>query len=143
MRRDLPQSRQSRLLWGYLIAGPERRAHAAPFQRYEYTGHQLDSFEVSEEGILGTSRPAWINLYRTEGRDFVLSGEVQLGGVGGPVLPNRSRRRRSIPLCTGTAGSEANAQEELIRRGEAQELEVVVGRRSISRSFETWAACEG
>lgn len=43
-----------------------------------FTGHQLDFFERNADGSFTCSEPAWINLYRTEGKSFRLSGEVTL-----------------------------------------------------------------
>ncbi|MCI0534261.1 MAG: DUF642 domain-containing protein [Verrucomicrobiales bacterium] len=51
-----------------------------------FVGHQLDFFDTGEPGVLTTTKPAWINLYRTEGRDFTLSGEVSLGGASDRML---------------------------------------------------------
>lgn len=51
-----------------------------------FVGRQLDQFDRSEPGVLRATKPAWINLYYTESRDFVLSGEVNLGGEFGQML---------------------------------------------------------
>ncbi|MCB1231931.1 MAG: hypothetical protein KDN19_16805 [Verrucomicrobiae bacterium] len=54
---------------GVMLSSPE----GEPF-----SGHQLEFFQVSSDGSLTCREPAWINLYRTEGRSFRLSGEVML-----------------------------------------------------------------
>jgi HEAT repeat protein len=51
-----------------------------------HLGHQLEFFDTSEPGVVGTRKPAWISLYRTEGRDFTLTGEVNLGGADDRML---------------------------------------------------------
>lgn len=51
-----------------------------------YVGHQLELFDMSEPCVLSTKKPAWISLYRTEGRDFTLTGEVNLGGASDKML---------------------------------------------------------
>ncbi len=43
-----------------------------------FTGHQLEFFETNPDGSIACNEPAWINLYRTEGKSFRLSGEVRL-----------------------------------------------------------------
>lgn len=45
-----------------------------------FVGPQLRFFDRSEAGVLSVTRPSWIYLYWTEGRDFMVSGEVRLGG---------------------------------------------------------------
>jgi hypothetical protein len=51
-----------------------------------FVGRQLDSFDRAEPGVLRALKPSWINLYWTESRDFILSGEVNLGGEYSPML---------------------------------------------------------
>jgi hypothetical protein len=51
-----------------------------------FIGHQLDAFTVSDDGVIEASKPSWISLYRTEGRDFTLTGEVRLGGQDSTML---------------------------------------------------------
>jgi hypothetical protein len=43
-----------------------------------FRGHQLSFFDTAPDGSSTCREPAWINLYRTEGRSFRLSGEVML-----------------------------------------------------------------
>lgn len=53
-------------------------------QGEQFCGHQLESFRKGSDGALTCSEPAWINLYRTEGKSFRLSGEVMLAPKGFP-----------------------------------------------------------
>jgi hypothetical protein len=43
-----------------------------------FRGHQLSFFDTAPDGSITCREPAWINLYRTEGKSFRLSGEVML-----------------------------------------------------------------
>jgi len=43
-----------------------------------FRGHQLSFFNTAPDGSITCREPAWINLYRTEGKSFRLSGEVML-----------------------------------------------------------------
>lgn len=47
-------------------------------QGEEFLGHQLSFFNAGPGGSITCREPAWINLYRTEGKSFRLSGEVML-----------------------------------------------------------------
>lgn len=51
-----------------------------------FVGHQLRFFDQSEPGVLRATKPAWIALYCTEGRDFTLTGEVWLAGPSSAML---------------------------------------------------------
>jgi hypothetical protein len=51
-----------------------------------FRGHQLSFFKVSPDGSISCSEPSWINLYRTEGKSFRLSGEVMLAPESSETL---------------------------------------------------------
>lgn len=51
-----------------------------------YVGDQLEAFSVDPNGVISSSKPAWIMLYYTENKPFRLSGEVWLGGRSDTLL---------------------------------------------------------
>ncbi|MEX2673358.1 MAG: hypothetical protein WD294_14750 [Phycisphaeraceae bacterium] len=46
-----------------------------------YVGDQLEALRVTSSGQISTNKPTHIELRQTEGHDFVLRGEVRLGGL--------------------------------------------------------------
>lgn len=50
----------------------------ASAQGEPFLGHQLSFFHADPDGSITCDEPAWLSLYRTEGRSFRLSGEVML-----------------------------------------------------------------
>ena len=51
-----------------------------------HVGDQLQAFAIDPDGIISSSKPAWLSLYYTENKPFRLSGEVWLGGASDELL---------------------------------------------------------